>query len=776
MINLKLILRRMYRQKLSASMRIISLGLGIGSAVVLLFISINEYSKDTFYTNSDTIYALFNDIKSPDYSGTSNTVVQKYTPALVKDFPQIQSGTVVYNNQKTHFIVNNDVFELNTLYADSGFFNVFKRKVIIGNPKALYLLNSAVITKKTAHKLFGSTEAAIGKIIKLDAERDITVNAVIENWPVNSSFTSDVIISFATLKDEKRLYMGWNGGDSFNGYVLFADGTDVKSIEKQLPKFQQKYYDSSQDEAKGFSTHYFFVPISKVNIVANPQMKVMIFLFIAIAILIYILVNFNYLIIIISQQASFKKEIYIQRAVGASVSDLRTYIVQDSIFHIALSSLVAIVFIYSISPFVEGLFDYSLIAAFTQSTFIILFLLLFTFTLLLNYFVPLTSILRLYYSRNQNNKTPKIKSLFKSSLLIFQITVSIILAVFMYVIYSQFNYITNFNKGYNSNNLVYVELGSKELYSKDKLIKNEILRMPNVFAASLSDGLPIWGLPGNGFYKNSAKEKLKIFRNLYVDRDFFNCLGIKIEGNTFNKNDKNAVIITNSVSKIMGMQQSVGNSIFRNRTLNIKGECKDIATYSIHSKMQPIVFSHYTKASPYSVLSIKLNTKDILRTIDQIKAKIEELAPNQIVQIKFYDTQLQENYEFDRAVQKTISFFSLLAVIITLAGLIGFTMQNIEARTKELAIRKVNGASQLVLLYTLNKSFIISTLIAIIIALPIAYITSTMWLQNYAYSIELSPWFFIIAAIISLLIIATTVSLFTIKIIRQNPVKSLRYE
>ncbi len=776
MINLKLILRRMYRQKLSASLRIISLGLGIGSAVVLLFISINEYSKDTFYTNSDTIYALFNAIKSPDYSGTGNTIVQKYTPALVKDFPQIQSGTVVFNNQKTHFIVNNDVFELNTLYADSGFFNVFKRKIIIGNPKALYLLNSAVITKKTAHKLFGSTEAAIGKIIKLDAERDITVNAVIENWPVNSSFTPDVIISFATLKDEKRLYMGWDGGDSFNGYVLFADGTDVKSIEKQLPKFQQKYYDSSQDEAKGFSTHYFFVPISKVNIVANPQMKVMIFLFITIAILIYILVNFNYLIIIISQQARFKKEIYIQRAVGASISDLRTYIVQDSIFYIALSSLVAIVFIYSISPFVEELFGYSLIAAFRQSTFIILFTLLFAFTLLLNYFVPLTSILKLYYSRNRNNKTPKIKSLFKSSLLSFQIAVSIILAVFMYVIYSQFNYINNFDKGYNSNNLVYVELGSKELYTKDKLIKNEILRMPNVFAASLSDDLPIWGLPGNGFYKNSAKEELKIFRNIYVDRDFFNCLGIKIKGNTFNKNDKNAVIITNSVSKIMGMQQSVGNSIFRNRTLNIKGECKDIATYSIHSKMQPIVFSHYTEASPYSVLSIKLNTKDILRTIDQIKAKIEELAPNQIIQIKFYDTQLRENYEFDRAVQKTISFFSLLAVIITLAGLIGFTMQNIEMRTKELAIRKVNGASNSILLYTLNKTYLLTILIAVLIAIPISYELSALWLQSFAYSIELSFWIFVLAALISVIIIGITVSLFTLKTIMQNPVKSLRYE
>jgi putative ABC transport system permease protein len=766
----------MLRHKLSSLLRIFSLGLGVGSVVVLIFISINEYSKDTFYENSDNIYALFDDFKSPDYSGTTNTITQKYVPALVRDFPQIQSGTVVYNNQKTHFKLNKDALELNTLYADSDFFEVFKREFILGDKGVLNLLNSAVITKKTAKTLFGNTENAIGKILKLDAEREIVVKAVIEDWPANSSFTSDIIISFATLKDQHILYMEWDGGDSFNAYVLFADGTDVKSIEKELPKFQQKYYDRTYDETKGFSTHYYFVPISKANIVANPSLKPMIFLFIVIALVIFILVNFNYLIIIISQQNSFKKEIYIQRAVGASISDLRIYTLQDSILYIALSSLVAMGFIYVISPFVESLFNFSIISVSYKGIFPVIISSLFIITFLLNYFVPFTSILQLYYSKNIINRNPKIKSIFKSSLLSFQITTSIILAVFMYVIYLQFNFISNFDKGYNSSNLVYIELNSEELYSKDKLIKGEILKLPNVFAASLSDGLPVWGISGNGFFKNSAEEELKICRNLYVDKDFFNCLGIKLKGNTFNDNDENSVIITESVAKIMGLEQIVGNSIFRGRELRIKAKCNDIAAYSIHSKMQPIVFSHYQEPSSYSVLSIRLNNKDIIETIHQIKSRIEALVPNQIVQIKFYDQQLRENYEFDRAVQKTISFFSLLAAIITLAGLIGFTMQNIESRTKELAIRKVNGASQMTLLYTLNKIYVFNTLVSILIALPIAFYISSLWLEAYAYSIKLSYWIFILAAIISLLIIGITVSLFTIKIIRQNPVKSLRYE
>ncbi len=769
------------RQKTASLLRILSLGFGVASSVILFFIAVNELTTDSFYSNKENMYELFLDFKSPDYSGTSTSLTQKIIPALVNDFPQIENGTVVYNNQKTLYLVDNHVYELNTLYADSGFFKVFNRKFITRSlNNNLAIINSAVITKKLAIKFFGNANAAIGKKLLLNSDRAINITGVIENWPSNSSFKSDVIVSFNTLKDENRLYMGWDGGDSFKGYVVFKNGIDINLIENQIPDFIQKYYDLKSEEAKGFYAHYYFVPMAKVNIVADPQYKQVLFLFFLIGGLIFALVSFNSLMIVLSIQSKFKKEIAIQRALGASSSDIQKFVFQDALLHILLSIIIAVVFIAMVDPFVQKLYSFSLLSSFTNISFITIFALLFTTAFLLNYLVPMRWTYRFFYRGDKFKKNTIASKYSNTVLLSLQIAISVFLFVFMYVIYSQFQFINSFDKGYDSRNLVYVELRNKELYSKDKLIKQEITKLPNVLSASLSDNLPIWGLSGNGFYRTSQQKELKILRNIYVDRDFFNCLGIDINGNSFTKNDNKSVVISEGATSVFGFKRgaedAVGKTIFRGENLRINAVCGDIVSYSLHSKIEPVVFSFYDEPSPYSCLSIRLNNKNILQTVNDIKAKIEELVPNQIVQIKFYDEQLKQNYEFDRAIQTTINFFSLLAILITLSGLIGFAMRMIEYRTKELAIRKVNGASSLSLLFLLNKSFLWSTIAALFIAIPTAYYITEMYLQNYAYSIKITVSIFIIASVLTLIIIAFTVSIFTLKTVQQNPVKTLRYE
>ena len=768
----------MLRQKTASLLRILSLGFGVASSVILFFIGINELTTDAFYGNKDNMYELFLDFKSPNYSGTSNTLTQKIIPALVNDFPQVENGTVVYNNQKTLYLVGNHVYELNTLYADSGFFKVFNRNFIAKSlNNNLAVLNSAVITKKLAIKLFGTANASIGKRLLLNSDRAIIITGVIEDWPSNSSFKSDIIISFNTLEDENRLYMGWGGGDSFQGYVVFREDADVKSIEKQIPDFIQKYYDFKSEESKGFYTNYYFVPIEDVNTVADPQYKQLLYLFFLIGVLIFILVCFNSLMIVLSVQSRFKREIYIQRALGASFKDIGNFVLQDSILHIILSVIVAVGFIAIVDPFVKKLYSLSLLSSFTNISFIGIFILLFFIAFLFHYFAPMRWTFRFFYLNNQNERNTIIKRYSNSILLSFQIAVSVFLFIFMYVIYSQFNFIKSFDKGYNSSNLVYVELRNKELYSKDKLIKQEITKLPNVLSAGLSDNLPIWGLSGNGFYRDSQQKELKILRNIYVDKDFFSCLGIEIEGNSFTQNDEKSVIISKGAANIFGINNDVvGKTIFRSYELKIKAVCSDIVSYSLHSKIEPVVFSFYDEPSPYSCLTIRLNNKNILQTVNDIKAKIADLVPNQIVQVKFYDEQIRQNYEFDRAIQTTINFFALLAAIITLAGIIGFAMRMIEYRTKELAIRKVNGASAISLLFLLSKSFLWSTITALFVAIPVSFYVSKLYLQNYAYSIELSLVIFVVAGLLSVIFILLIVSIFTMRMVRENPVKTLRYE
>ncbi|RLD46448.1 MAG: hypothetical protein DRI86_03155 [Bacteroidetes bacterium] len=481
--------------------------------------------------------------------------------------------------------------------------------------------------------------------------------------------------------------------------------------------------------------------------------------------------------LVLSIQSKFKKEISIQRSLGASFSNIKKFVLQDSILHILLSIIIAVVFLVLVDPFVQKLFRVGLLSSFTKIGFITIFGSLFTVAFLLNYLVPMRWTYRFFFTENKSPKSSIFSKYTNTVLLSFQIAISVFFFVFMYVIYSQFHFIKSFDKGYNSHNLVYVELRTKSLYSKDKLIKSEVSKLPNILSTSLSDDLPIWGLSGNGFYKDSQQKELKIFRNIYVDKDFFNCLDIELTGRSFSGTNYNEVIISEGVTKVFGMQNNaVDKTIYRGADLKIKAVCPDIVSYSLHSKIEPTVFSFYNESSSYSILTIKLNNKNIFQTVNQIKKKIEELAPNQVVQVKFFDEQLKQNYEIDRAIQTSINFFALLAAIITLAGLIGFTMRMMENRTKELAIRKVNGASAISLLVLLNKSFLWTTLGALLVAIPASFYVSEFYLQNYAYSIKLSTVLFVFAGLVTIILIALTVSLFTMKTIRENPVKTLRYE
>ena len=166
----------------------------------------------------------------------------------------------------------------------------------------------------------------------------------------------------------------------------------------------------------------------------------------------------------------------------------------------------------------------------------------------------------------------------------------------------------------------------------------------------------------------------------------------------------------------------------------------------------------------------------ILNTVKKIKKTIQSIVPGQIVQVKFYDTSLRANYRLDRAVKNTVVFFSILAALITLAGLVGFTLSMISSRTKELGIRKVNGATEKSLLVLLNKVFMWNIVIALVFFIPVSYQITRLWLQQYAYPISMKWWVFVLASFLISTAVLSVVSVFTFRAARRNPVEALRYE
>ncbi|VAW27440.1 hypothetical protein MNBD_BACTEROID07-1416, partial [hydrothermal vent metagenome] len=609
MNSIIIVLKRLRYQKLTVWLRIISMGVGMASALVLFYIALNELSTDNFYPDKNRIYEVFDNFRSPDYSGISASLEQPVVPAMMTDFPQVKYGTVVYNNNKTTFKVNESFIEAQTLYADSLFFKVFERRFVARSRKnILQLKNTAVITRKLAGKLYGNSQNALGKMIYLNGTRPIQINAVIENWPPNSGFKAEVIISFATLKDEHRLYMGWDGGDSFQGFVKLVKNVHPYKIEKALPAFLRKHYDVDAEEAKGFFSTYQLIPLPKATFIIHPDKKVIYSIMVFIGILIFGLVCFNSLLLILAGYRKFIKEIAIHRALGASSPDIQKLIFNEAVFYMIASAIVTILFILLINPFIETNFQFGIIEAFTNRSFQLVFLLVFVVAFVVIYIVPVRWSIGYFMSSQKTTSfyKPLINTNLQRALLTIQIGISLFLFIFLFFIYSQFNYIRHFNKGYDSNHLIYIELQNKPLYTKDQVIKSEIAKMPNVLSVCLSDDIPLYGLSGNSFSSDPDGKNAKIVRNLFVDKDFFTTLKMKLEGPGFSHTvtRENGVVITRSAAKLFNLTNPVGKFLYRGRPIEIKGVVPDFVSGSLHSAMQPVVFSRYDKPSVYSIVTV----------------------------------------------------------------------------------------------------------------------------------------------------------------------------
>ncbi len=776
-----IVLKRLKSQKLTVWLRIISMGVGMASALVLFYIALNELSTDNFYPEKNRIYQVFNNFKSPDFNGISSSLEQPVVPAMITDLPQVEVGTVIFNNGKTNFKVGESLIEVKTFYGDSLFFKVFNRRFMTGTAKSsLQLKNTAVITQKLARKLFGNSLTAMGKIIYLNETRPIIITGVIENWPQNSSFKAGVIISFATLRDEHRLYMGWNGGDSFNSFVKLAKNTNPHEIEKAVPALLRKHYNVDAGEAQGFFSTYQLIPLTKATFIINPEKKVIYSIMIFIGILIFGLVCFNSLLLVLAGYRKFIKEIAIHRTLGASGLDIQKMIFNEALFYMLVSSLVAVLFLVLINPFIETNYRFSLIEAFTNRSFQLLFLSVFVVAFVVIYVVPVRWSIRYFMAtqKTQSFYKPPINTHLQQALLTIQIGISICLFIFLFFIYSQFDFINNFNKGYDSNHLVYIELQNKPLYTKDQVIKSEIEKTPNVLSVCLSDAIPLWGLSGNGFSSTPDGQNVRIVRNIHVDEDFFTTLKMKLEGPGFNSTvvHDNSIVITRSAVKLFNLNNPVDKTLYRSGPLEIKGVVPDFVSGSLHSAMQPTIFSRYDGPSVYSIITARITSTGMMSTVKKIKKAIQRIVPGQIVQVKFYDSALRKNYRFDRAVKNTVGFFSILAALITLAGLVGFTLSMISVRTKELGIRKINGATVKSLVLLLNKVFMWNIAIALVIFIPVSYQVSKLWLQQYAYAVTLKWWVFVLASVLVSAAVLGVVSLFTFHAARRNPVEALRYE
>ena len=782
MLHLKQIIKSILKNKASSALSVLSLVISFTGIIILLLYISFEVSFDSFHKNKDSIYrveTLMYESSLPAALGEIiKTNVSEIEDIVVLSF----DGT---NNLSTPNLSNQNIaFSTKVMAAQKSFFTIFSFPLERGNPEtALTEPYSIVISSSLAKKLFGDGNP-LGESIIHNKEL-FTVSGVMSDFPKNSSFRADCILSFATkLMDEDSDANSW-GDWSYDIFAKISPAVGIADVGTKmnnlpdLPEFFEEF-------EKSYPEQEFFqlTPLSDIHFKAgnynynylntNPTvLKVLVLLIAVLAIMgIVNFINFT------TAQAPLRaKAISIFQVLGGRRSASVLGMIGESIFISIVSMLISLALFTGIYRYIESLFDIYFAFVNVGYVFVIGFIL---FAIIYGIIAGLYP--SLYVTSSPISQTLKGAAYFKNknknirnSLIIFQFALTIVLITSSLFIEKQLHYWNNYDIGFDKDHVVYLNT-SEEITNHLSAFNNELLKNNNISDYAYSQFIPgevgmEWGREVEGQFVQ--------FKVWPIDDRFLDFFGIQINsGRKFITNsiaDNNTFIVNEKAVEIFGWQNPLEATItsFGDEG-RIVGVAKNFNFSSLKSEVKPMAF--WRTDTRKQAMFVRIKPINIRKTIEQIKLLALHFDPTFQGEVKFLDQKLQEQYVKEEKIARFIEFVALWCILIALTGVLGLAFFVSKDRTKEIGIRKVNGAAISEILILLNRDFVKWVLIAFIIATPIAWCAMHRWLQNFAYKTVLSWWIFALAGLLALGVALVTVSFQSWKAATKNPVQSLRYE
>ena len=772
---LKITLRNIRKFKVFSIINISGLSFSLAVVILIAAFMQNELSMDKFHTNYTKIYKVSR--------GTTPVQVGEIIKSNVPEIKRIARVDIISSPSVTIKYKDKILSFQNAIYTEPDFFNIFSFKSIQGNIRtALKTPLSIVLTKSEVKRIFGN-ENPLGKSIRMNNEFELTVNAVIDDIPLNSSLQFNGAISLESLKsingknNDPFDWSHWN----YCTYVLFPYKVnhaevinrintvlkrnipeEVKDINVELIPFKQLYYDP---DTSGIQ--------KKGSIEKN-------FALISIAILILIIAIINYMNLATARATMRVKEIGVRKTIGASKLFLINQFLSESIVISTISMITALLIASTLLPGFNEIVD-SQLQLFPDSILIRCSI----FSLAAIILGILSGIYPAFYITSFKPDSilrgainfGKSKMFLRKGLIILQFTIAVTLIVSTIVIYNQMEFIKNKPLGFPKENLIYFPTNNQILSNKDAF-QAEILKQSFVedFAYSFD-------VPGKMFMKwgNNLKyqgnERRIWYTAVFSTFDFMRIMNLKIvEGRNFynDTSDYGSIIINEAFAREYDLKKPLEASLADN--LKVVGIVNDFNFQSLRSNIGPLAFLNYPVITNGLVKLKSTKYRDIKSVITALESIWKKYSPDFPFEYNFLDESLASQYKSEERFEKAFISFSLLAIIISCLGLFGLISFTTEQKTKEIGIRKVLGASITSITALLSKQFIVLVLMSIVIACPLAYYITNKWLQNFAYKINITWWMFVLSGGIALIIAFATISFQAIKAATANPVESLRYE
>lgn len=780
---LKIAFANLMKNRVYSSISIMSLTIGLAVSVLLLFYVLHEWSFDRYHTKADQIYRLCQEQHPFQAPGTATLLTEKL-PAI-KSFARIlPRDNILVQKDELRFKENQ------VAWVDANLFNIFSFKFIRGNAEtALIEPWTMVITEETAHKYFGDIDP-VGKNLKVDNEYDYTITGVIQDIPENSHYTFDI---FMNLEDGNSMFgSGWEeswGWWNFLVYFEMQEGFSKSELETEISQMMKIRYEDIEGLPVFTLQNLKDIHLYSAHFLGDiqPQNSItFVLIFLAIALLILLIASFNYVNLLTANATKRLTEIGVRKSFGASRKQLAIQFIMESILVFLISFGLALVLVKLSLPLFNNLADKHLTFSIITNGTVILGMIIMMLTLgILAGWYP-AFVLSSYQPQRvmkSNNSGGGSGFQIKNILIGAQFTIVIILIVSAIVMFRQISYLQNADLGFDKDAVLtsIFDFGEEDKYNT---LKQALLNNTEVSSVSVASRIPSGTLGNQAEVTPQGQTEPIVIPYVHVTFDYFKTLGIEAgQGRLFSEDTKTdqfeAVILNQMAVEKLGIEGNpIGQSLrcgWPESTRKIIGVLDDFHFESLYNNIKPAVFVIHYPLAYHLIIKVK-PTNDIVGLQASLLGICQQIYPNEIIEFSFLDDILEQRYLRDSKTFQLMGFFAILAIILAGMGLFGIVSFMMTSRTKEIGIRKVNGATVFEVLKLLNIGFLKWVLVSLILAIPIAYYGMNSWLTHFAYKTALSWWIFLLAGGLSFIIVLLTVSGQTFKAARQNPIDALRYE
>lgn len=793
-LNFKIAFRNLWKNKSYAFINVLGLSIGMMSCILIFIFIRHQMSFDEGFKNEDRIYRFITDWKYNSFDDHSQGVPVPLSAAARNEFAAFEKVapiTKVNNVIRVQDELGKDIIKASKeiYYTEPDFFDIFDIGWIQGKSKeALKAPNTVALSESTAKLFFGTAEKAMGKSIFLGTKTILKVTGVFKDLPENSSFTLKIVVSNAN--NPNKNWAAWDSVSSnIECYVLLREGVALADLEQPMQKFNIKYYQHKNISGNQTNSLQALRDIHFNDVYGNfanrTVTKKEIYGLTIIGLFLILTACINFINLATAQAINRSKEVGVRKVMGSERKQLVLQFLTETFCVTFLALLIACVLTEFALPQMQQLFKAKMSFSLFEHPVIFVFLLL---------LVALVSLLAGFYPALvmsgyspalaiKNKVTVNSGSLsLRKVLVVVQFAITIILVISTLVILQQMKYIREKPLGFNKEAVSMIDIPGDSLSkAKYDTFKERAMRIPGVTMFSFSQKAPLSeDMQSSNFSYNGTENKDFELRLSAADENYFKLFDLKfVAGKAFRKSDTISGYVVNQTFlkkiNVLKPEDVLGKIINQNgRKAPIVGVLKDFNDRSLQQSISPLAI--YSAKDDYYRVAVKIDGKQVLNTMEKVENLWNYTFPAHVYRAEFIDDAIKGYYENERVMGILFRVFAGVIIFISFIGLFGLISFVASQRTKEVAIRKVLGASTLEVVKMLNSSFMIMVFIANLLAWPLAYLFVSKWLSGFAYRTEISIWPFALAMLVSMLLTLITVSIRSYKAAVTNTIDALKYE